>query len=81
MNTYDRHALSGLLACICCLLSLLESCLFGIKTVIKIYEPVHEKTNSLGFRPGQHKPDCIITEDCQKLEILYLESRGIILSI
>ena len=29
----------------------------------------------------QHKPDCEVKEDGEKLEILDLESRGIVLSI
>ena len=27
------------------------------------YEPVHKKTNNLGFRTGRHKPACTVTED------------------
>ena len=44
-------------------------------------EPVRDKTNNLGFDKVRHKPDCTVTEDGQRLEILDLESRGIILSV
>ena len=41
---------------------------------------MHEKTNNLGSDQVQHKPGCTVTEDGQRLEILDLESRGIVLS-
>ena len=44
-------------------------------------EPVHEKTNNLGSDQVRHKPGCTVTEDGWRLEILDLESRGIILSM
>ena len=43
--------------------------------------PRHEKTNVLVFDQVPHKPGCTATEDGQKLEILDLESRGIVLSV
>ena len=45
------------------------------------YEPVREKTNNLGSDQVRHKPGCTVTEDCESLEILDLESRGIVLSV
>ena len=30
---------------------------------IVLYQPRSEKTGLRGFRPGQHKPGCIVTED------------------
>ena len=41
-------------------------------------EPVHEKTNNLGSDQVSHKP---VIEDGTSLEILDLESRGIVLSL
>ena len=46
-----------------------------------LYEPVHEKTNNLGSDQVRHKPGSAITEDDYRLEILDLESRGIVLSM
>ena len=43
-------------------------------------EPRHEKTNILVFDQVQHKLGCTVTEDGYRLEILDLESRGIVLS-
>ena len=37
-----------------------------------------EKTNSLGSDKVRHKPGCTVTEDGLRLEILDLESRGIV---
>ena len=45
-----------------------------------IYEPRCEKTNALVSDQVPHKPGCTATEDGQRLEILDLESRGIVLS-
>ena len=45
------------------------------------YESVHENTNYLGFRPGTTQTSCTVTEDGYRLEILDLESRGIVLSV
>ena len=47
----------------------------------KPYEPVREKTNTLGSDQVRHKPGCAVTEDSERLEILELESRGIVLSV
>ena len=44
------------------------------------HEPVREKTNNLGSDQARHKLGCTVTEDGQRLEILDLESRGIVLS-
>ena len=41
-------------------------------------EPVPEKTNNCSDQV-QHKPACTVTEDGTRLEILDLESRGIVL--
>ena len=48
---------------------------------MKTNEPVHEKTNNLGSDQVQHKPVCRVTEDGERLEIVDLESRGIVLSV
>ena len=42
---------------------------------------MHEKTNNLGSDQVRHKPGCTDTEDGKRLEILDLESRGIVLSV
>ena len=44
-------------------------------------DSVREKTNNLGSNQVQHKPGCAVTEDGYRLEILDLESRGIVLSL
>ena len=46
-----------------------------------LFEPRHEKTNNVVSKHVQHQLVCTITEDGYKLEILDLESRGIILSM
>ena len=46
-----------------------------------VYEPVNEKTNNLGSDQVRHKPGCTVTEDGLRLEILDLESKGIVLSV
>ena len=52
------------------------------KTVIHYsFEPVREKTNNVVSDHVQHKPGCTVTEDGSRLEILDLESRGIVLSM
>ena len=45
------------------------------------YESVREKTNNLGSDQARHKLGCTVTEDGYRLEILDLESRGIVLSV
>ena len=57
-----------------------QTCFF-IRYNKEIYEPVCEKTNNLGSDQVQHKPVCTVTEDGWRLEILDLESRGIVLSV
>ena len=42
------------------------------------FEPVREKTNNLGSDQVQRNPACTVIEDGYRLEILDLESRGII---
>ena len=49
-----------------------------LKINLTLIEPVREKTNNYGFR---HKPGCTVTEDGSRLEILDLESTGIVLSV
>ena len=44
-------------------------------------EPVREKTNNLGSDQVQHRPAFTFTEDGERLEILDLENRGIVLSV
>ena len=44
-------------------------------------EPVCEKTNNLGSDLVRHKAGCTVTEIGQRLVILDLESRGIVLSM
>ena len=46
-----------------------------------VYESVREKTNNLGFDQVGYNPGCTVTEDGKRLEILDLESRGIVLSV
>ena len=46
-----------------------------------ICEPVREKTNNMVSDQVRHKPGCTVTEDGKRLEILDLESRGIVLSV
>ena len=41
-------------------------------------EPRHEKTNNVVFEQVQHKPSCTSTEDGYRLEILDIESRGMV---
>ena len=48
---------------------------------MSVDEPLHEKTNNLGPNYVRHKPGCTVTEDGKRLEILELESRGIVLSV
>ena len=45
-----------------------------------ITELNHEKTNNVVSKLVRHKPSCRSTEDCYRLEILDLESRGVIVS-
>ena len=42
---------------------------------------VREKQNNMGSDQVRHKPACTVTEDGERLEILDLESRGIVLSV
>ena len=51
-----------------------------MKTEVLI-EPRCEKTNVLFSDVVRHKPGCTVTEDGWRLEILDLESRGIVLSL
>ena len=44
-------------------------------------EPRHETTNNVVSEQVRHTPACTVTEDGYKLEILDLESRGIVLSV
>ena len=46
-----------------------------------INEPRREKTSILVSDLVRHKPGCTVTEDGLRLEILDLESKGIVLSI
>ena len=46
-----------------------------------IFEPVREKTNNLGSDQARYKPGCTASEDGYRLEILDLESRGIVLLV
>ena len=46
-----------------------------------INELRHEKTNIMVSDLVRHKPGCTATEDGERLEILDLESRGILLSM
>ena len=45
------------------------------------FEPVFEKTNNLDSDQVRHKPTCSVIEDGLKLEILDLDSKGIVLSL
>ena len=62
-------------------LILLSMSASGGKLFIFLYEPVREKTNDLGSDQVRHKLPCTVTEDDLRLEILDLESRGIVLSV
>ena len=42
---------------------------------------MREKTNNSGSDQVRHKPGCTVTEDGERVDILHLESRGIILSV
>ena len=44
---------------------------------MKINEPEREKISNLGSDQVRHKPDCTVTEDGYRLDILDSESRGI----
>ena len=46
-----------------------------------IYEPVREKSNNLGSDQVRYELGCTVTGDSYRLEILDLESRGIVLSL
>ena len=46
-----------------------------------IFEPPRGKTNNVVSEQVLHKPACTVTEDGWRLEILDLESRGIVLSV
>ena len=46
-----------------------------------LFEPVREKTNNLGSDQARYKPGCTVAEDGKRLEMLDLESRGIVLSV
>ena len=46
-----------------------------------IFEPRDEKTNNLVSKQVRHKPSCTSLSDVQRLAILDLESRGIVLSL
>ena len=50
-------------------------------TEAELVEPVREKTNNLGSDQVRHKPACTVAEDGYRLEILDLESRGIVQSV
>ena len=49
--------------------------------VSKKDEPERDKTNGFGSDQVRHKPGYTVTEDGNRLEILDLESRGIVLSV
>ena len=68
---------------ICTFFSHIEKVDFLMTQLIQkpTYEPRHEKTKVLVYDLVRHKPGCIATEDGWRLEILDLESRGIVLSM
>ena len=45
------------------------------------FEQPRGKTNNVVSEQVQHKPACTVTEDGYRLEILDLESRGIVISM
>ena len=51
-----------------------------INSIINSIELRSEKTSLRGFRPGLDKPACAVTEAGERLEILDLRSRKIVLS-
>ena len=55
--------------------------MFVCLVVSASYEPPRGKTNNVVFEQVRHKLGCTVTEDGQRLEILDLESRGIVLSM
>ena len=52
-----------------------------VKSVSETNEPPRGKTNNVISEQVRHKLGCTATEDGQRLEILDLESRGIVLSV
>ena len=48
---------------------------------LEINEPRYEKTNNVVSGQARHKPSCTSKGDDQRLEILDLESGGIVLSV
>ena len=46
-----------------------------------IYEPRREKTINVVSEQVRHKPSCTNTEDGYRLEILDIDSRGIVLPV
>ena len=46
-----------------------------------LIEPPRGKTNNVVSEQVRHKSGCTSTEECYRLEILDLESRGIVLSV
>ena len=49
-----------------------HTCVF-VCVIKQRYEPHGDKTNNMIFQQVRHKLACTVTEDGQKLEILYLE--------
>ena len=64
----------------CSVLNMPMQCVTQLNQMM-IFEPVCEKTNKLGFDQVRHKPGCSVTDNGKRLEILDLESRGIVLSV
>ena len=53
----------------------------GTSVVIIQNEPCHEKTNNMVFEKIRHKQACRVSEEHYRLEILYLENKGVLLSV
>ena len=67
------------------ILELMENVMLGLCQTYsddgKLSESRHEKTCLWGFRRGPKQMGCTATEDGQRLEVLDLGSRGIVLSM
>ena len=91
-NIHNPHALSACLF-ICygktpptlllktCLKTLIKLLSWLIRLWKRSFELVCEKTNNLDSDQVRHKPGCTVTEDGQKLEILDISRRKIVLSV
>ena len=52
-----------------------------LESLTLTYEPLREKSNNLGFRPGLIQLACTVTDAGLKLETSELRRRGLVLSV